>query len=90
MKPGSGLGRFVRSVGLLLYGVIGAVPYFGSPLIVPYPAAFVLWAIWLIGLVIAIRLSRSSPWAALLSAVSALLIWVFFVQIGSWIFGWTA
>ena len=73
-----------------MYGALGAVPYLASPLVVPYPAAFILWGVWMVGLVIAIRRSKSWPWAALITAGAALLFWVLFVQAGAWVFGWSA
>ena len=80
----------MRALGLLGYGVLGAVPYFGSLLVVPPPVAFFLWAVWLIGLVVAIRQSKTWPWAAPITALGALLFWVLFVLSGSVLFGWTA
>ena len=82
--------RLIRALGLMLYGVIGAVPYFPSALIVPFPVAVFLWLCWLAGLVYAIRSSAEWPWAAGIAAVAAVLFWVLFVQAGSWLFGWTA
>ena len=56
----------------------------------PYPGVFVLWAIWIIGLVATIRVARQRPaWTPLAPPV-AFAFWVAFVQIGSWLFGWTA
>lgn len=90
MDSTSGMGRFVRAIGLLLYGAIGAVPYFGSPLVVPYPVAIVLWIVWIVGLIVAIRSSAGWPWAALITAGAALLLWILVVAGGSALFGWTA
>ena len=90
MNSRSGYHRVVRVLGLLIYGVLGAVPYFGSLLVVPPPAAVFLWLVWAAGLVVAIRQSKTWPWAAPITALAALLFWVLFVLAGSWLFGWTA
>jgi len=83
MDSSTGTGRLIRTLGLLLYGVIGAVPYLGSPLVTPYPVAFFLWIVWVVGLIVAIRRLVHWPWAASITAGAALLFWVLFVQAGS-------
>ena len=82
--------RLNRALGLMLYGTIGAVPYLGSPLVTPFPAAVILWVCWIVGLVLTIRSSAEWPWAAWIGSLVALLFWVLFVQTSAWLFGWTA
>jgi hypothetical protein len=87
----SGVGaRALGVIGIMLYLVIGAVPYFGTPLVVPFPWVFVLWAVWIAGLAVTIRVYRQWPAWTLLAPVTAVAFWVLFVQVGSWLFGWTA
>ena len=73
----------------MLYLIVGWL-YLGSGLVVDYPWFVVLWAIWAGGVVVLIRVFRRSPFWTPLVAVSAVAIWVVFVQLGSWLLGWSA
>ena len=90
MDSGSGFGRLIRALGLLFYGMLGAIPYMASGLVVPPFGVAILLICWVLGLVVAIRESKRWPWAAPIAAGAALLFWVLFVQLGSWILGWSA
>ena len=48
-------------VGLLGYVAVGFFPYLASGLMVPGPWLFILWAIWVVGLVLAWRTFRRRP-----------------------------
>ncbi len=76
-------------LGILLYALIG-VQYLGSGLVMPYPWVFGMWALWIGGFYVLIRVFRSSPaWTPLVPLV-AIVMWVVIVQLGSWLFDWTA
>jgi len=90
MDGTQGLGRLVRALGLLAYGVLGVYPFAVSGLLVPPAAVTVLLTVWVLGLIYTIRWSAGWPWAAPIGAGAALLFWVLFVLSGSVLFGWTA
>lgn len=76
-------------VGIALYLAVG-VFYLGSGLVMSYPWVFGMWALWLCGLVVLARVfAESREWTPVVPVV-AMVLWVAIVQIGSWIFGWTA
>jgi hypothetical protein len=76
-------------VGILLYLLVGVL-YLGSGLVMPYPWVFGMWALWIGGLIVLLRLFQGSrPWTPLVAA-GALILWVVIVQLGSWLFNWTA
>jgi hypothetical protein len=76
-------------VGIALYLAVG-VFYLGSGLVMPYPWVFGMWALWLCGLVVVARVfAESRKWTPVVP-VLAMVLWVAIVQMGSWIFGWTA
>jgi len=51
---------------------------------------YILWALWIGGLWALIRVFRRNPvWARAVPAGAA-NAWVAFVQLGSWLLGWTA
>jgi len=73
----------------VLYVMVGWL-YLGSGLVMPYPWVFLMWAVWLAGLVVLLRIfRRARAWTPAV-AVGALAFWVIVIQTGSWIFGWTA
>jgi hypothetical protein len=76
-------------IGALLYLAVGWI-YLGSGLVMPYPWVYGMWAIWIAGLFVLIRVfERSQMWTSAVPIV-AVVIWVVLVQLGSWLFGWTA
>jgi hypothetical protein len=76
-------------IGIGLYVAVG-VFYLGSGLVMPYPWVFAMWALWLGGLfVLAKVFSASRPWTPAVP-VAAVIVWVIIVQLGSWLFDWTA
>ena len=80
----------MRLVAVAAYLVVGAVPYFGSPLVAPPASVALLWGLWLAGWVLLVRAVRNSPkWAWAVSLV-ALLVWVGVVLAGEALFGWQA
>jgi hypothetical protein len=82
--------RLIAGVAIVMYLAVGVVPYSGSTLVVPFGAAIVLWVTWLAGFVGLVRfVAARSPWS-LAAAPIALAIWVGYVSLGSWLFGWTA
>jgi hypothetical protein len=76
-------------VGLVAYLVVGAVPYLTSGLVVPGPWIYILWALWLVGLVLAWRTFRTRPAMVLLFAPAALAFWFLYVTAGEQLLGWT-
>ena len=82
-------GVVVGAVGILLHLIVGWL-YLGSALVMPYPWVYGMWALWIAGLVLLVRVFRRSPLWTPAVPVGALLAWVVIVQTGSWLFGWTA
>ena len=62
-------------VGLLAYLVVGVFPYLASGLMVPGPWLYILWAIWLVGAVLAWRTFQRRPVMVLLFAPAAVAFW---------------
>jgi hypothetical protein len=50
----------------------------------------VLWVVWVVGLVFAIRMFQARPFWTLAFAPGAVLFWAAWVTFGEWAFGWTA
>lgn len=75
--------------GVILYLLVG-FPYLASGLVVPYPWVFLLWAAWVGGLVVLVRVVRRAPIWTPAVAVGAVAFWVLVVQLGDWLLGWTA
>jgi hypothetical protein len=76
-------------IGILLYAITGWL-YLGTGLVVPYPWVYGMWAIWVAGLFVLVRVVKRSPaWTATVP-VAAVVIWAALVELGSWLFGWTA
>ncbi len=81
--------RVIGIVGIPLYVLVGWF-YVASGLVVPFPWFLALWAIWAVGFFVLIKVFRAAPaWTPLVPVVAA-GVWVGFVQLGSWLFGWTA
>ena len=85
----SQIGGVLGVVGILAYLLVGLL-YFGSGLVMPYPWVFGMWALWIGGIVGLIRAFQSARAWTLVVPVGALTLWVLIVQLGSWLFGWTA
>ena len=76
-------------VGLVAYLGVGFFPYLSSGLVVPAPWIFLLWALWIVGLVFAWRTFRSRPALLLLFPVAAVAFWFLYLTAGEQLFGWT-
>jgi hypothetical protein len=85
----SHFGGVLGAVGILAYLLVGIL-YFGSALVMPYPWAFAMWALWIGGLIVLIRVFADSRARTPVVPIGALILWVMIVQLGSWLFGWTA
>lgn len=81
--PRTALGIF----GLFAYALTGWL-YLASGLVMPYPV--VMWIPWLWGGWQATKVFRRVPEWTPVVALAAVLYWVAFIQLGSWIFGWSA
>jgi len=79
----------VGVIGMVLYVVVGWL-YLGSGLVVDSPWYVLLWAVWIAGLFVLGRVFKRRPVWTPVVPVAALALWVAFVQLGSWLFGWTA
>ncbi len=76
-------------IGIILYAMVGFL-YVASGLVVPYPAVFGMWGIWMAGWVALARVfDRRRAWTPVV-AVTALGVWVVIVQLGDRLLGWTA
>ncbi|MGI9609672.1 MAG: hypothetical protein ACR2NL_05195, partial [Acidimicrobiia bacterium] len=76
-------------VGIGLYVAVGIL-YVASGLVMPYPWVFGMWTLWLAGLAVLVPVVREAPVWTPAVAVAALVLWVIIVQLGSWLFDWTA
>lgn len=83
-------GRIAGISGLALYLLVGVFPYAASGLVAPLWGIVFLYAGWLVGLVVAIRLyRRRSPWTVILAPL-ALGFWWAVITLGDALLGWTA
>jgi hypothetical protein len=81
--------RILGVLGVLAYLGIGYF-YLASGLMVPGPWLFILWAVWLAGAGLVIVAFRRRPGMTIMVAAAAAVFWYVFVQLGSWLLGWTA
>lgn len=85
----SRIGQLLGLVGIGLYLLLGVL-YVGSGLVMPYPWAFGMWALWAGGFAFLVRVfSRRRPWTPAVPA-TGLGLWVLIVLLGEQLFGWTA
>lgn len=82
--------RWVAWAALCGYVAVGFFPYLVSGLVVPPGAVVVLMVAWLLGLGLAVWLSRVRPLLVPAVVVLALVFWFAFVSVGEALFGWTA
>jgi hypothetical protein len=75
-------------VGFALLLVAGFF-YLAAGLIVPGPWLYILWVIWILLFVYAVR-NWQRPVRVLVTPLVAAVIWFLYAQGGSWLFGWTA
>ncbi|HET9260001.1 MAG TPA: hypothetical protein VFP42_07725 [Acidimicrobiia bacterium] len=85
------------STGATILGIVGIVAYaltgflfVSSGLVVPAPWLFVLWAAWIVGIYLVIRLFVTRRALTLLAAVAAVAFWWVFITLGESILDWTA
>ena len=76
-------------IGILLYALAG-VPYLVVELVMPFPWVYGMWAIWIAGVFVLVRVVKRSPAWTPAVPVAAVVIWVTLVGGGSWLFGWAA
>jgi hypothetical protein len=76
--------------GLVGHLLVGAFPYAVSGLVAPPLGVIVLWVVWLVLLVVAIRLLQRRPPLVFLVPLSALALWGAVIWGGEVLFGWTA
>lgn len=89
MVTASEVGGVLGVVGFLLYLLVGVL-YVASGLVMPYPWVFGMWALWIGGFIVLYRTFQDSRLWTPVVAVGALILWVVIVQLGSWLFDWTA
>jgi hypothetical protein len=83
-------GRVLALIGLVLYLGTGIFPYLASGLVAPLWGIAVLYAGWILGLWLTIRLFRSRSAWALTMPVASIAFWWIVVTVGESVFGWTA
>jgi hypothetical protein len=76
-------------LGIVGYAATGLL-YLASGLVVPGPWIVVLWAIWIAGLYLVVRLFRDARQWTPVVAVAAAVFWWLFVTVGEILLGWTA
>lgn len=84
------VGRILALAGLVLYIATGLFPYASSGLVAPFWGIAVLYAGWLLGLWLTIRLFRRRSAWALAMPVAALAWWWLVITVGESVFDWTA
>ncbi|MGH8944197.1 MAG: hypothetical protein ACRDWF_15375 [Acidimicrobiia bacterium] len=82
--------RVLGLIGLILYVGTGVFPYLASGLVAPLWGIAVLYAGWLVGLWLTIRLFRRGSALAIAMPVAAVAFWWVVVTMGESVFGWTA
>ncbi len=81
--------RVLGVVGLVMYLAAGFL-YLGAGLLVPEPWYVFMWALWIAGWVVTIRVFRTRrSWTAVV-AVGAVALWYLVVGLGGLLLGWTA
>jgi hypothetical protein len=63
--------------------------YLSSGLVIPAPWLFLLWAVWIVGLILAWRTFRSRPALVLVLPVAAVAFWYLYLVAGEQLLGWT-
>jgi hypothetical protein len=76
--------------GLVAHLLVGAFPYAFSGLVAPPLGVIVMWVVWIVLLVVAIRLLQRRPALVFLVPLSALALWGTILWLGESLFGWTA
>jgi hypothetical protein len=84
------VGRVLSLIGLVLYVITGVFPYPASGLVAPFWGIAVLYAGWLLGLWLTIRLFRGGSAWTLAMPIVAVAFWWLVVTLGESLFGWTA
>ncbi|HXV72516.1 MAG TPA: hypothetical protein VEB69_14090 [Acidimicrobiia bacterium] len=85
-----GLGATISGfLGVLLYLALGFL-YLTSGLVVPLPGLIVLWAVWVAGWFLVVRLFRTRRVWVPVVAVGGVLFWWGYVSLGAALFDWTA
>ncbi len=83
-------GRSVLVLGVVLHLAVAVFPLSASGLMAPGGAIVLLYAGWAgLGLA-AWRTRRTRPWAMLLAAAAAVLMWFAVMTLGDLLLGWTA
>ena len=89
-RPPRTVGRTVVAVlGLLLMLPVGYF-YLTSGLVVPGPWLFVLWAMFLVLLVVAVLLARRRSWWVPAVPAAAFALWLLVLSLGGQLLGWQA
>ena len=81
--------RVLGVVGIVAYLAAGLL-FLVSGLVVPEPWQFGMWVVWLAGWWLVFRVYQERRTLTWLVAVLAVVFWVFVVQMGDWLLGWTA
>jgi hypothetical protein len=82
--------RVLALIGLVLYLGTGIFPYLASGLVAPLWGIAILYAGWLLGLWLTVRLFRGRSASALAMPVVSVAFWWVVVTLGESVFGWTA
>jgi hypothetical protein len=75
--------------GIVLYLLVGIL-FIASGLVMPYPWVFGMWALWGTGWVLVVKAYQASPATTIIVPIGAAALWAVIVQLGSWLFDWTA
>lgn len=84
-----GAGSGVRLLGMVLFLATG-FPYAFSGLLAPPWGVGVLWAAWIVFLVLLIRSWRRGPWIVLAIPFAAMAVWAAVMYLGDVLLDWTA
>lgn len=75
-------------LGVLLY-VAGGLFFFAAGLVIPGFALFLLWALWIVGLVLTFFLARRWSWWTFAAGPASIVFLVAYAWVGSELFDWS-
>ena len=82
--------RLGRSIGIALFALVGVI-YLSAGLVVPtFPWLVILNVIGAVAFVKTVQWSAERWWVALAGPVAALAFLFAYVNLGAWLFDWTA
>lgn len=82
--------RVLGWLGVVLHCTVVALFYYGSLLLAPTWAVYILWVLWAAFLLLAVYWLLHRPAWALVVPFAAAAVWFGVMGVGDWLLGWTA